>query len=235
MEKGSPTPLVSCVMPTYNRRSFVPQAIKYFLRQEYKSKELIVVDDGDDAVGDLIPNDERITYLRLKRRASLGAKRNLGCEYARGEIIANWDDDDWQAPHRLSYQVEALQRERADLCGINDLLYYDILTADAWRYVYPPERKLWLIGSSLCYTRTCWSVQRFPDITFCEDLLFVWNDLPKRMIALPDSEFLVGIIHHHNTSTKEKQGPHWHTHPVTHIQRLMGEDWKFYQSRPTHF
>jgi glycosyltransferase involved in cell wall biosynthesis len=39
--------LVSCIMPTFNRRAFVPQAIRYFLRQDFEHKELIIVDDGD--------------------------------------------------------------------------------------------------------------------------------------------------------------------------------------------
>lgn len=217
-------------MPTCERRAFVPQAVKYFLRQDYEPKELIVVDDGADAVGDLLPEDERLRYVRLERRASLGAKRNLGCEYARGSIIANWDDDDWQAPRRLSYQAGALQGAGADLCGINDLLYYEPEVGRAWRYVYPPERKLWLSGSSLCYTRACWAAQRFADITLCEDLFFVWNGPPKRITALPDSEFLVGIIHTGNTSEKERGGPLWHACPPEHLRRLMGEDWEFYQS-----
>jgi glycosyltransferase involved in cell wall biosynthesis len=47
-------------MPTRNRRRFVSQAIGYFLRQDYPNKELVVVDDGEDAVANLIPPDCRI-------------------------------------------------------------------------------------------------------------------------------------------------------------------------------
>jgi hypothetical protein len=61
-------------------------------------------------------------------RQSLGLKRNLACEEAGGPIIAHWDDDDWYASHRLSYQVEALVREDADACGIATVLFYEILT-----------------------------------------------------------------------------------------------------------
>ena len=41
-------PLVSCIMPTRNRRFFIKQSIKYFLNQDYANKELIIIDDGDD-------------------------------------------------------------------------------------------------------------------------------------------------------------------------------------------
>lgn len=78
---------VSCIMPTFNRRRFIPQAINYFLRQDYASKELIVVDDGTEVVKDLIPRDDRIQYIRLEERLTVGAKRNLACGLARGDII----------------------------------------------------------------------------------------------------------------------------------------------------
>ena len=103
-----PAPLVSCVMPTFNRRHFVPQAIHYFLRQDYPHKELIIIDDGDEPVSDLIPDDDRIRYLPLDERNTVGMKRNLGCQAANGPLIALWDDDVWQDSWRLSYQVAAL-------------------------------------------------------------------------------------------------------------------------------
>lgn len=100
--------LTSCIMPTHDRRAFVPQAVGYFLRQDYIGRELIVVDDGTDPVQDLMPDDARIRYLRLEGKHTLGAKRNLACRESRGEVIVHWDDDDWMAPWRLSYQVENL-------------------------------------------------------------------------------------------------------------------------------
>src|SRR5262249_33726324 len=156
-------PLVSCIMPTHNRRGFVPQAIRYFLRQDYPRKELIVVDDGTDPIGDLIPPDERLRYVHLSRRATVGAKRNLACEQARGALIAHWDDDDWHAPDRLRRQVEALLGGGTDLCGANALFYLDLGRGCAWRYTYPPGHALWLFGGTLCYARSFWAANRFAD------------------------------------------------------------------------
>ena len=76
-------PLVSCIMPTYNRRPFVPGAIAYFARQEYPNRELIVADDGTDAVGDLVPDDPRVRYLRLERKARPPVLRWLWDNYRR--------------------------------------------------------------------------------------------------------------------------------------------------------
>ena len=112
MKKLSYQPLVSCIMPTRNRSRFILQAIHYFLRQDYTNLELVIVDDGDKCVGELIRpfvlNDERIRYIRLMERLSVGAKRNQACDQAAGEIIVHWDDDDWIAPWRVSYQIEQL-------------------------------------------------------------------------------------------------------------------------------
>jgi hypothetical protein len=64
---------------------------------------LIIVDDGADSISDLVPKDERIRYRRLPQRLSMGAKHNMACEIANGEVIVHWDDDDWNAERRLSY------------------------------------------------------------------------------------------------------------------------------------
>jgi glycosyltransferase involved in cell wall biosynthesis len=225
----SPQPLVSCIMPTANRRAFVPQAIDYFLRQDYQPKELIIIDDGDDASGDLIPADGRLRHLRLSTKMTVGAKRNLACEQARGEVIAHWDDDDWHAPHRIRYQVEALLHTGAEVCGITTLLFYELNTGRAWRYVYPAGQRFWLSGSTLCYRRAFWAQHRFANINVGEDAKFVWSGRPERMVALPESTFHVGIIHGCNAAPKRTEGPYWHPYAVEEVRRLLGDDWRFYQ------
>src|SRR5579859_4875345 len=217
-------PLVSCIMPTYNRRQFVPQAISYFQRQDYPNKELIVVDDGTDPVADLVPYtvDPRIHYSRLAQRRTVGAKRNLACAQARGAIIAHWDDDDWHAPHRLSYQVEALLGADADMCGIRTLLFFDAARGQAWQYAYPEGERPWLSGSSLCYTRSFWEATRFADVDVAEDARFVWAGRPERMVVLADNTFHVGMIHPDNVSAKRTEEPYWSPIPVDRIQRLVG-------------
>src|SRR5271157_4780477 len=120
----SSLPLVSCIMPTRNRRWAVPRAIQYFLHQDYPNRELLIVDDGTDRIGDLIPGDSRIRYFELPRPASTGAKRNFACTNSKGTLIAHWDDDDWYAPWRLTYQVEQLLQANADICGLDRVLFY---------------------------------------------------------------------------------------------------------------
>ena len=125
-------PLVSCIMPTHNRRAFLKQALIYFERQDYPNRELIIVDDGDDRVSDLVSSNPRVRYVSLPQRTSIGEKRNLACEMAKGTIIAHWDDDDWYAPNRLSYQVAPLLTGKGDLTGLETFCFFDLSRWQAW-------------------------------------------------------------------------------------------------------
>ena len=76
IEKESTHRLVSCIMPTYNRRAFVPDAITYFLQQDYDNKELVIVDDGTDCIEDLVPIHPQIRYIRIKKSMTYAAMHN---------------------------------------------------------------------------------------------------------------------------------------------------------------
>lgn len=217
-------PLVSCIMPTYNRREFIPHAIHYFLRQDYPNKELIIIDDGTDNIKDLVPDIENIRYYSLDDKITLGAKLNIACSYAKGDILVNWDDDDWYAAHRITYQVKALQYDNADVCGINRLLYYDLRNHKAHTYIYPSSQRVWLLGSSLCYTRSLWSQNKFADINVGMDAYFVWGAKPDRVAVLPDSTIAVHMIHDENISPKNTDGVWWHISSVDEIKKIMDRD-----------
>ncbi len=223
--------LVSCIMPTYDRRPFVARAIRYFLRQDHPERELVVVDDGTDPVADLMPGDPRIRYLRLDRRLSVGAKRNLACREARGEVLLHWDDDDWHAPWRVSYQLRELRRRRAELCGLDRIHFYDPRADRAWQYVYPSGRRPWLYGGTLCYTRAYWQDRQFPEINVGEDNRFVRAAGSSRVAALADGDFYVGLIHPRNTSRKRTAGRRWRPASGQKIRTLLGADHAFYAQK----
>jgi glycosyltransferase involved in cell wall biosynthesis/GT2 family glycosyltransferase len=222
-------PLVSCVMPTFDRRSFVPQAIRYFLRQDYPAKELIVVDDGPEPVADLLPPDPRVVYHRLERRTVLGAKRNLACDLARGSFIAHWDDDDWASPQRLSVQLDALTEGDADVCGVASLLCYDPASSSAWRFTWPDGRRPWAAGNSLCFAKDLWARSPFPEVAIGEDTRFVFSPAVRRVADVRASDCVVGIIHRRNTAPKSVRGAHWSPRPVREVADLLGDDMAFYR------
>ncbi|HEV8507983.1 MAG TPA: class I SAM-dependent methyltransferase [Chitinophagaceae bacterium] len=222
------SPLVSCIMPTYNRRAFVPHAIHYFLQQEYPNKELIIIDDGGDCIEDLIPDNPIVRYYRLPQKITLGAKLNIACAYSKGGIIANWDDDDWYSSWRLTYQVKAMQDRHIYICGINNLLYYDLCHHAAFQYIYPTNQPKWLLGSSLCFRKEFWEKSQFADINVGMDGLFVWSTTQDHVLALSDSTFAVHMIHDKNVSPKKTNGGWWHSYPVAEIEKVMNGDMVYY-------
>ena len=231
MQPATPSgAMVSCIMPTAGRRNFLPQAIQYFMRQDYPNRELIIVDDGDDSIADLVPDSPLVRYLRLEGKQSLGAKRNIACENAQGNIIVHWDDDDWMAPWRIGFQVEKLLGENVDICGISRPLFYSLEDDAAWQYIYPETEKPWVYGATFCYSKALWERNHFLDIGKGEDTRFVWSEQPKKVLALPNINMFVGLIHQSNTDdNKSPRNSRWHPYPLANIQTILQEDWNYYQ------
>jgi glycosyltransferase involved in cell wall biosynthesis len=120
-------PLVSVITPTYNRRPFIPYAVKCFLAQDYPLDriEWIILDDGTDKIKDLLPDISQIKYIELPEKITLGAKRNLSHKYATGSIIIYQDDDDYYPPCRVSHAVETLLANPQAMCaGASAILTY---------------------------------------------------------------------------------------------------------------
>jgi hypothetical protein len=216
---------VSCIMPTANRRRFVPCAIELFLAQDYNDKELVIIDDGTDAVSDLVPSHPQIRYFRESPGTrSLGEKRNLACELSRGEIILHWDDDDWHAPWRISYQVERLNAENLDLCGLDRPLFVDAAAAQAWEYTLMSVAAGWLCGATLGYRKSFWHDHHFSDVRIGEDTRFVRSARGISMGALADNRFFLARIHAANTASKRPRG-RWPPRPIELIRSMVGSDW----------
>jgi hypothetical protein len=218
-------PLVSCIMPTANRRRFVPAAIGMFLAQDYPDKELVILDDGEDAVGDLVPPRPELRYLRSAARRSIGAKRNEACEAARGDIILHWDDDDWYAPDRVRYQVESLLAAKADLCGIDRVFFMDPRAGQAWEYVYPPGAAPWVYGATFCYRRELWRAYPFPDTTIGDDTRFVASARGANIRVLADNRFYVGLVHDANSNPKHVRDARWQPRAFDAVRAITGEAW----------
>ncbi len=100
----------SVIIPTYNRRDFLPKAVDSVLNQSFKDLELIVVDDGStDGTGHMLKNykDERLIYLR-QENGGVSRARNRGLEQAMGRYIAFLDSDDWWLKDKLKKTRETI-------------------------------------------------------------------------------------------------------------------------------
>jgi len=113
------TPEVSVIIPTYNRSSYLRQAVESVLRQTFTDFEAIVVDDGStDGTGTMIKtlNDSRIRY-EYQTNQGRSVARNNGVDLSQGLYIAFLDDDDLFLPNKLQIQVNAL-RENPDVGSV---------------------------------------------------------------------------------------------------------------------
>lgn len=220
-------PLVSCITPTHNRRRDLQLAIRYYLRQDYQNREWIIVDDGSDRIDDLIPPGSNIQYIRCQRRSSVGDKRNLACQQARGEIILHWDDDDWMGANRLRRQVEALLAERADICGLNRVQFLDPLLRKGWEYTYP-GKEAWVHGATFAYWRSLWQSSPFPNISVGEDVRWLKLHHTAKILPIQDNKFFIGLVHPKNTSPKQTQDQAWTPIQVDKLWLLMGQDRYYY-------
>ena len=108
-----PLPLVSAIIPTYNRPELLQRAIRSVLDQTYDNIELIVVDDCsptrlDNIVQSGSPDTTTdIIFKRHDTNRGVAAARNTGMEVATGEFIAFLDDDDQWIDSKIATQVQA--------------------------------------------------------------------------------------------------------------------------------
>lgn len=110
-------PDVSVIIPTYNRRTMVREAVASVLAQRDANFELIVVDDGStDGTSEMLSRLNRVTVERTERRGPAAA-RNHGVSLAGTPLIAFLDSDDLWEPDKLHRQL-AFMREHPD-CAIS--------------------------------------------------------------------------------------------------------------------
>lgn len=109
-------PLVSIIIPTYNRASILNETLDSVLAQTYENWECIVVDDGstdntEDVIGVYITNDVRFRFVERDSKKVKGASscRNTGLAISKGDYCLFLDSDDWLIENCLTQRVLFLQ------------------------------------------------------------------------------------------------------------------------------
>jgi len=125
-KKDKKKPLVSVIIPTFNRKRLIKKAIESVLNQSYKNFELIIVDDGstdgtEGFIKKLSRKNKKIRYIKNKHKKGLPGARNQGIEISKGEFIAFLDSDDEWLKHHLKDSINTLRKYNLDACA--SLLY----------------------------------------------------------------------------------------------------------------
>jgi glycosyltransferase involved in cell wall biosynthesis len=210
-------PLVSALTPTFNRRAFFPRAIQCFLSQDYPNLEWIILDDGADPIGNLLPADPRIKYFHEKPKKHHGAKMNRCFELSSGEYGIVFDDDDWYPANRITRQITPLiENPSLVLSGTSTLYYYQHGSASAYRYTSPKGID-WL--ASIAVRKSAWEKLKFDDIYGGADYNFQKKTPLSARHNLNDPALVVAAIHSANACRKHLSKD-YKPEPWEVIQRL---------------
>jgi glycosyltransferase involved in cell wall biosynthesis len=202
-------PTVSVLTPTYNRRKFIPAAIQMFKAQTYPAAlvEWIVLDDGDDKVGDLFAASglKNVRYVQVSEKMKIGAKRNQLNKLAKGDIVVCWDDDDYYPPDRIKNAVTALCRvpgRRTPVAGCSKLYLY-----------YADRQEIWAIGpynpnhctnGTMSYWRLAMKDHKYDEtVDKAEERSFM-NNWTTPVVQMDPDEVMLVICHTKNTFDKRK-------------------------------
>jgi len=207
-------PLVTCLcLTTQGRVLFLKRAIDCFIASTYPARELLIIADSADDLGDEIgpsrghlPNlvddglgpDVGGAFIVAPRKMNIGQKRNYGCNEAAGDLIAIWDDDDYSAPGRLSQQVFDLRSTNSAVTGYREMKFTD--GASWWSFSLAAG---FCHGTSLMFRRDWWAKHPFPELNIGEDAGFCEAAAAeKQLLAFPDLGLMYATIHPGNTSKR---------------------------------
>ncbi|MCK5342735.1 MAG: glycosyltransferase family 2 protein, partial [Candidatus Heimdallarchaeota archaeon] len=113
------TPLISIIIPTYNREKLILNALDSIFNQTFQDYEILIIDDAStDNTEQVIKelNHSKIKYLKLEKNSGQCIARNFGAKRAQGQFIAFLDSDDEWLPQKLENQVRIFN-EGSDRLG----------------------------------------------------------------------------------------------------------------------
>jgi len=129
-------PLISIILPTYNRANLISETIDSILNQTYQNWELLVVDDKSkdktkQIISEYTNRDDRIKYLYNNYKPGPACARNFGFDNAEGDYIAFIDSDDLWINNHLENSFKVINSNEIDFCvslwiqDLNGKLIYD--------------------------------------------------------------------------------------------------------------
>lgn len=109
------TPVVSIIIPNFNKATFIAESIRSVLEQDFEDWEAIIVDDGStdnsvEIINNLVSNDPRLKLFQRNRLPKGGSTcRNIGIENARGDYLFFFDSDDLMTKDCIGERVNLMQ------------------------------------------------------------------------------------------------------------------------------
>lgn len=213
-------PFVTICTPTFNRRPFIPIMIKCFEHQTYPKDKLewIIIDDGTDKIEDLVTHIPQVKYLKYDEKLTLGKKRNIGNDQAKGDIIIYMDDDDYYPPDRIKHAVDKLKESKALCAGSSAMfIHFKHINKMLQFGPYGPNHAT---AATFAFKRELLNQTRFDEnSSVAEEKTFLKNyTIP--FVQLDSTKTILVFSHNHNSFDKKEllkqmPNPNVHETPLT--------------------
>lgn len=185
-------PLVSVIIPVYNRESTIMRSINSVLKQTYTNIEVIIVDDcSTDSTVNVVNecSDERLRVFRLTKNQGANIARNIGIREAKGEYIAFQDSDDEWLEKKLEKQLSYIHETNVQA------LYCPYILYDEEKTSMVPEEYLDMDRCEKCLADTLRekNVIGTPTLIVCKDVFSEVGLFDEEMKRLQDYEFVIRL------------------------------------------
>lgn len=193
-------PLVSVIIPTFNRGWVVAEAVQSVIAQDYQSLEIIVVDDGstDNTIEALMPFMEKIVLVTQKNMG-VSAARNTGIRKSHGSLVAFLDSDDLWLPEKISIQVDFFNMDQdAMICQTEEIWIRNSKRVNPKKkhkklsgMIFEPSLHLCLVSpSAVMMRKSLFDIKGYFDeeLKACEDYdlwLRISSTIPVHLIDRP--------------------------------------------------
>mgnify|MGYP003706128335 FL=1 len=268
-------PTVSIITPTYNKRKFFKLSIRNFQKADYPQDKIewIIIDDGEEEIKDLIPEQDNIKYIKLsqeeikeyinvneitqneitqneinenvndteekekitKKKLSIGAKRNIACEKAKGEYIVCMDDDDYYTPQSVKFRVASMIHLNKNVVGCSGLGLLEInkIISNVNLSSYSVGYEFRIFEHTMGFKKSHWENNKFLDTSLGEGRNLIDKDI-NDYEDIHWEQIGISFKHYNNTNSRmtisgQTNGSHFNINDevfelVTNIEESAEED-----------
>lgn len=245
MNKDENLPFISIITPTYNHQNMFKLAFKNWEYMNYPrdKMEWIIIDDSDNdisnntdansessektntfenmkvkSIREQLPEnleENNIKYIKLDKRHTTGAKRNIGIQNSSNDIIVFMDDDDYYPVNSCKLRVLELLDSGKDCVCCTNLGFFDInkliSVMNASQFGLPMSKRVFV--GSLCFYKKFWEKCGFSDKFIWEGIEFI-EGREESIYEINFTGIMVGLFHNRNAKSdfrtdKEPNGCHF--------------------------
>ena len=204
---------ISILLPTYNRRKFLPFIIRNLKVQDYPHKklQLVIYDDGDEPlIEDYNTFKEAIKPIRLKlvrnkKRISIGEKRNHLIEHANNNIVVFMDDDDLYEATYISHSHHILKTNKAGCVGCDKMIFIYPPYTNQDFYALNANHKTLIHEATMMFHKSWYNkTQGFINCNRAEGLGITQSCKLKSIALTNPFKTMTAVVHGKNTIVKDK-------------------------------